>query len=78
MSRIASSNKMTNNQQDNPTPPPTPPFGYILTLLRDIPVVSAMPTDPPQNAVSMALYDDGTNRRVLFYFNGAWRYVALT
>ncbi len=55
-----------------------PSLGYLLTILRDIPIVSTAPSDPPKYPISFALYDDGAARRFYVFFNGAWRYVALT
>jgi len=58
--------------------PLDPQLGLILTLLRDIPILNAVPSDPPKFPIGFALYDDGTTRRFYIFFSGNWRYVALT
>jgi len=58
--------------------PLDPQLGLILTLLRDIPILNAVPSDPPKFPIGFAFYDDGTTRRFYIFFNGNWRYVALT
>lgn len=63
------------NQNRNPL---DPRLGTILELLRDIPIVSVAPTDPPKFPIGFALYDDGVNRRFYIFFNGNWRYASLT
>ena len=55
-----------------------PLLGSILNLLRDIPVLNAVPTDTPRTPISFALYENGATRRFYIFFNGNWRYVALT
>ena len=55
-----------------------PNLGSILNLLRDIPLLSVVPTDTPRTPISFALYDSGGTRRFYIFFNGNWRYVALT
>ena len=66
---------MTEDMNQNPL---DPQLGLILTLLRDIPILNAVPSDPPKFPIGFALYDDGVNRRFYIFFNGNWRYVALT
>lgn len=58
--------------------PLDPQLGLILTLLRDIPILTSVPNDPPKFPIGFALYDDGSTRRFYIFFNGSWRYVALT
>jgi hypothetical protein len=58
--------------------PLDPQLGLILTLLRDIPILNAVPSDPPKFPIGFALYDDGVTRRFYIFFNGNWRFVALT
>lgn len=58
--------------------PLDPQLGLILTLLRDIPIINAVPSDPPKFPIGFALYDDGVARRFYIFFSGNWRYVALT
>ena len=58
--------------------PLDPQLGLILTLLRDIPILNAVPSDPPKFPIGFAFYDDGATRRFYIFFNGNWRYVALT
>ncbi len=60
------------------TNPLDPQLGLILTLLRDIPILNAVPSDPPKFPIGFALYDDGVTRRFYIFFKGNWRYVALT
>jgi len=50
----------------------------ILDLFKDVPVIGTTPVDPPKQKTSIMLYDDGLERRLYLYFNGAWRYVVLT
>ena len=50
----------------------------ILELFKDVPVIGTKPVDPPKQKTSIMLYDDGSERRLYLYFNGAWRYVVLT
>lgn len=54
------------------------PNQNILDLFKDIPVINTEPVDPPKQKTSIMLYDDGSERRLYLYFNGAWRYVVLT
>jgi hypothetical protein len=62
--------------------PLEPKLGTILELLRDIPILKVAPTDPPKFPIRFALYDDEATptptRRFYIFFNGNWRYVALT
>lgn len=67
-------NPNDNNQQNKLDPS----LGYLLTILRDIPILNSVPTDPPKYQISFALYDDGSARRFYVFFNGTWRYVTLT
>lgn len=55
-----------------------PQLGSILRLLRDIPIVDTAPTDTPRTPISFALYENGATRRFYIFFNGNWRFVALT
>ncbi len=55
-----------------------PSLGYLLTILRDIPILNTAPTDPPRYQISFALYENGSTRRFYVFFNGAWRYTTLT
>ena len=55
-----------------------PSLGYLLSILRDIPILNSVPTDPPKYHISFALYDDGSTRRFYVFFNGVWRYATLT
>lgn len=68
---------MPNDPNENRNPL-DPRLGTILELLRDIPIVNTAPSDPPKFPIGFALYDDGVNRRFYIFFNGNWRYVALT
>jgi len=68
---------MNHEEIKNPNPL-DPQLGFILTLLRDIPILNAVPSDPPKFPIGFALYDDGATRRFYIFFNGNWRYVALT
>jgi len=68
---------MNHEEIKNPNPL-DPQLGLILTLLRDIPILNAVPSDPPKFPIGFALYDDGATRRFYIFFNGNWRYVALT
>lgn len=68
---------MPNDPNENRNPL-DPQLGLILTLLRDIPILNAVPSDPPKFPIGFALYDDGATRRFYIFFNGNWRYVALT
>ena len=68
---------MPNDPNENSNPL-DPRLGTILELLRDIPVVSVAPSDPPKFPIGFALYDDGVARRFYIFFNGNWRFVALT
>jgi len=68
---------MSNDPNENRNPL-DPQLGLILTLLRDIPILNAVPSDPPKFPIGFALYDDGVNRRFYIFFNGNWRYVVLT
>lgn len=67
-----------NNENQNPQNKLDPSLGYLLTILRDIPILNTAPTDPPKYPISFALYDDGSVRRFYVFFNGNWRYTALT
>lgn len=60
------------------TNPLDPKLGAILELLRDIPIVNTVPTDPPKFPIGFALYENGSTRRFYIFFNGNWRYAALT
>jgi len=60
-----------NNEQQKPNQ-------NILDLFKDVPVIGTTPVDPPKQKTSIMLYDDGSERRLYLYFNGAWRYVVLT
>jgi hypothetical protein len=41
--------------------------------------LESAPTFVPQTLLeSIQIYDDGVDRRIYFYVNGTWRYVALT
>lgn len=66
---------MTDDMNQNPL---DPQLGFILSLLRDIPILNAVPSDPPKYPIGFALYDDGTTRRFYIFFKGAWRFVNLT
>ncbi|KKR58916.1 MAG: hypothetical protein UT97_C0020G0007 [Parcubacteria group bacterium GW2011_GWC2_40_31] len=66
---------MPDDMNQNPL---DPQLGLILTLLRDIPILNAVPSDPPKFPIGFAFYDDGVTRRFYIFFNGNWRYVALT
>jgi hypothetical protein len=55
-----------------------PSLGYLLSILRDIPILNSVPTDPPKYQISFALYENGGTRRFYVFFNGAWRYATLT
>lgn len=68
---------MLNDLNENRNPL-DPQLGLILTLLRDIPILNTTPSDPPKFPIGFALYDDGVTRRFYIFFNGNWRYVALT
>ncbi len=67
-------NPSDNNQQNKLDPS----LGYLLSILRDIPILNAVPTDPPGYQISFALYENGGTRRFYVFFNGAWRYATLT
>lgn len=67
-----------NHEDENRQNKLDPSLGYLLTILRDIPIISVAPTDPPKYPISFALYDDGSVRRFYVFFNGNWRYVVLT
>lgn len=45
--------------------------------LTGIPIITALPTDSPQNGI-VRLYDDGAARKFVQFINGAWYYVNLT
>lgn len=68
---------MNGDDIKNPNPL-DPQLGLILQLLKDIPILNVAPTDPPKFPIGFALYDDGATRRFYIFFNGTWRYVALT
>ncbi len=55
-----------------------PSLGYLLSILRDIPILNSVPTDPPKYQISFALYENGSTRRFYVFFNGEWRYATLT
>ena len=55
-----------------------PSLGYLLSILRDIPILNSVPTEPPGYQISFALYENGGTRRFYVFFNGAWRYATLT
>ncbi|MFZ2253009.1 MAG: hypothetical protein WAW13_02405 [Minisyncoccia bacterium] len=55
-----------------------PSLGYLLSILRDIPILNSVPTDPPKYQISFALYENGGTRRFYVFFSGAWRYATLT
>jgi hypothetical protein len=41
--------------------------------------VTTVPTHEPRNFwEQVVFYDDGTSRRVYYYFNGSWSYTELT
>lgn len=67
-------NPSDNNQQNRLDPS----LGYLLTILRDIPILNTAPTDPPRYPISFALYENGATRRFYVFFNGAWRFATLT
>ena len=67
-------NSSDNNQQNKLDPS----LGYLLTILRDIPILNVAPTDPPRYPISFAIYENGSTRRFYVFFNGAWRYATLT
>lgn len=67
-------NQFDQNQQNKLDPS----LGYLLSILRDIPILSTAPTDPPGYQISFALYENGATRRFYVFFNGAWRYATLT
>ena len=48
------------------------------SILRDIPILNSVPTDPPKYQISFALYENGSTRRFYVFFNGVWRYATLT
>ena len=54
------------------------PNQNILDLFKDVRVIGTTPVDHPKQKTSIMLYDDGLERRLYLYFNGAWRYVVLT
>lgn len=41
------------------------------------PIMSAAPTDKPENG-TIRLYESGATRRIYAFINGSWRYAALT
>jgi len=53
-------------------------LGKLNKLLETVSIVNVAPTTVPATKTSIAFYDDGTERRLYLYFNGAWRYVVLT
>lgn len=53
-------------------------IGKILELIPDIPVVDVEPSDPPKQKSTIVFYSNGATKRVYFFFNGGWGYVALT
>lgn len=53
-------------------------LGKLNKLLETISIVNVAPTSVPPTKTSIILYDDGSERRLYLYFNGAWRYVVLT
>ncbi len=65
---------MNNNEQNKIDPR----LGAILQLLRDIPILDTAPIDTPRTPISFALYENGATRRFYIFFNGNWRFVALT
>jgi len=61
-----------------PLPEPTPAFDKNQPVIESIrkprQTLTVAPTFTPKSfAESIQYYDDGTNQRVYFYFNGAWR-----
>ncbi len=67
-------NQFDQNQQNKLDPS----LGYLLTILRDIPILNTVPTETPGYQISFALYENGGTRRFYVFFNGAWRYATLT
>lgn len=67
-----------NNMNEEKNTSNDPQLGSILRLLRDIPIVDTAPTDTPRTPISFALYENGSTRRFYIFFNGNWRFVALT
>ncbi|MFA7675747.1 MAG: hypothetical protein WCY38_06755 [Endomicrobiia bacterium] len=53
-------------------------LGKLNKLLETVSIVNVAPTIVPATKTSIAFYDDGSERRLYLYFNGAWRYVVLT
>ena len=53
-------------------------LGKLNKLLETASIVNVAPTIVPATKTSIAFYDDGSERRLYLYFNGAWRYVVLT
>jgi len=75
----------TEKKNEAPAPKETAAFdpsAYIsfLNAMKNTPqTISSAPTDTPKNWFqSIRFYDDGTDRRIYFYFNGVWSYTALT
>lgn len=63
---------------ENNRSPLDPKLGTILELLRDIPIVDAVPTDPPKFPIGFAFYENAGTRRFYIFFSGAWYYATLT
>jgi len=53
-------------------------LGKLNKLLETVSIVNVAPTTVPAKKTAIAFYDDGSERRLYLYFNGAWRYVVLT
>lgn len=64
---------------ENQANPLLPYFSVLESLRRPKQFVTVAPTFIPKNLTDqIQFYDDGSSRRVYFYFNGVWSHTTLT